>query len=52
MRAGLIGTANAGIPDAGETPLRKTRVKPFRMGPTTVTNAQFHTFVEATGYVT
>ncbi len=50
--AGLIGTANAGIPDDGETPLRKTKVKPFRIGVTTVTNAQFQAFVEATGYVT
>jgi formylglycine-generating enzyme len=50
--SGLIGTANAGIPDDGEAPLRKTSVKPFRMGAATVTNAEFQVFVESTGYVT
>lgn len=50
--AGLIGTQAPGIPNDGETPLRKTRIKPFRMAPTTVTNAQFAAFVDATGYVT
>lgn len=50
--ASLLGTAHAGIPNDGETPLRKTRVKPFRIGATTVSNAQFNDFVQATGYVT
>ncbi|MGB7242013.1 MAG: formylglycine-generating enzyme family protein [Sulfitobacter sp.] len=50
--AGMIGTAVAGIPDDGETPLRKTNVKPFRMSATTVTNAEFQAFVDATDYVT
>ena len=51
-RTGLLGTANAGIPDDGETPLRKTRIKPYRIGATTVTNAEFEAFVAATGYIT
>ena len=49
---GLLGTARAGIPDDGETPLRKKSIKPFRIGATTVTNAEFDAFVTATGYVT
>jgi len=47
-----IGTKTAGMPDDGETPLRKKRMKPFRMAPTTVTNADFAVFVDETGYVT
>ena len=50
--ASLLGTQNPQIPDDGEDPMRKTRIKPFRMGATSVTNAQFKAFVEATGYVT
>jgi formylglycine-generating enzyme required for sulfatase activity len=49
---GLLGTARAGIPDDGETPLRQTRISPFRIGATTVTNAEFAEFVSETGYVT
>lgn len=49
---GFVGTRVAGIPDDGETPLRTTRIKPFRMGPTTVTNGQFEDFVRDTGYIT
>lgn len=48
----LIGTDSAGIPDDGETPLRTSKVKAFYIGATTVTNAQFREFVDATGYVT
>lgn len=48
----MVGTRTAGIPDDGETPLRKRRIKPYRIAATTVTNAQFSAFVEATGYVT
>lgn len=48
----LIGTAAPKIRDDGEDPLRKTRIKPFRMAATSVTNAQFRAFVEATSYVT
>ena len=35
-----------------EAPLRRVRVDPFRIDVTPVTNAQFRSFVEATGYVT
>ncbi|TJZ54651.1 formylglycine-generating enzyme family protein [Streptomyces piniterrae] len=41
-----------GIPADGEGPVREVEVAPFRIAPTTVTNAQFATFVKATGYVT
>lgn len=50
--SGLVGTSSAQIPDDGESPLRKVTVKPFRMGETAVTNAEFRAFAEATGYVT
>lgn len=48
----LIGTDAPVIADDAEAPLRKKRVKPFSIGETTVTNAQFAAFVAATGYVT
>lgn len=48
----LVGTRAPQIPDDGEDPMRETRVKPFRIGATTVTNVQFLEFVDATGYVT
>ena len=48
---GLIGTQTAGVPNDGETPLRKSTIKPFRMGRTAVTNAQFAAFVAQTGHV-
>jgi formylglycine-generating enzyme len=48
----LVGTRMPEIPDDGEDPVRETRVKPFRIGATTVTNAQFSEFINATGYVT
>lgn len=48
----LVGTNLPGIPDDGEGPLRRVRVKPFRVGITAVTNAQFAAFTQATGYVT
>ena len=48
----ILGTSRPRIPLDGEG-LRRTRpLKPFRLGTTTVTNAQFAAFVEATGYVT
>ena len=50
--SGWVGTSTAGIPNDGETPLRKTRIKPFRMSATTITNAQFQTFIDATDYIT
>lgn len=49
---GLVGTQIAGIPDDGETPLRKVTMKPFWMSPTVVTNAEFAAFIEDTHYVT
>lgn len=48
----LVGTARVQIKDDGEGPLRRVPVKAFKMGATTVTNGQFETFVNKTGYVT
>ncbi|RKN37491.1 formylglycine-generating enzyme family protein [Streptomyces hoynatensis] len=49
----LMGTDDAeGFPEDGEGPVRPVDVAPFRIAATTVTNAQFATFVKATGYVT
>ncbi|WP_204114470.1 formylglycine-generating enzyme family protein [Shimia biformata] len=48
----LVGTNRPEILNDGEDPIRKSRVKPFRIATTTVTNAQFQAFVKATGYVT
>ncbi len=48
----LTGTARPILKDDGEGPLRRTRLRPFRMGATCVTNAAFADFVRATGYVT
>ncbi|NRB04469.1 MAG: formylglycine-generating enzyme family protein [Rhodobacteraceae bacterium] len=48
----LRGTATEHIPDDGEGPLKKLRHKAFRMAETTVTNAEFQEFIDATGYVT
>lgn len=41
-----------GFPADGEAPARRVHVEPFRIGATTVTNAQFNEFVRATGHVT
>ncbi|MEM7303038.1 MAG: formylglycine-generating enzyme family protein [Pseudomonadota bacterium] len=49
---GLIGTRNEVVADDGEKPLRRTKVRSFVIGATTVTNAQFRKFVEETGYTT
>lgn len=48
----LVGTSNPVIPNDGEDPVRRQRVSGFLMGATAVTNAEFRTFVEATGYQT
>ncbi|WOX20806.1 formylglycine-generating enzyme family protein [Streptomyces solicathayae] len=49
----LMGTDDPdGFPDDGEGPVRAAEVGPFRIAPTTVTNAQFATFVKDTGHVT
>ncbi len=49
---GLVGTNRPELVLDGESPSRKSRVKPFRIDTTTVTNARFAAFVEATGHVT
>jgi len=49
---GLIGAARAELPDDGESPLRRGKLAPFKMSPTTVTNAEFAAFTQATSYVT
>lgn len=48
----LVGTVSEQIPGDGEKPLRRVKLSPFLIGATTVTNAQFATFVDATDYVT
>ncbi|MGB0504646.1 MAG: formylglycine-generating enzyme family protein [Pikeienuella sp.] len=48
----IVGTRSPGIPNDGEDPIRKARVKPFRIGATTVSNAEFKAFIDATGFVT
>lgn len=48
----LLGTNRPEIPNDGEEPLREMRLSPFRMGITSVTNAEFEAFVTDTGYVT
>ena len=49
---GFIGTNKPVITTDGEGPLRKTRIKPFLIDETTVTNQRFRKFVEQTGYIT
>jgi formylglycine-generating enzyme len=41
-----------GSPRDGEGPARATRVEPFAIAPTTVTNREFAEFIEDTGYTT
>lgn len=48
----LVGTRHPGIPDDGEGPIRHVRLRPFRMGATTVTTSEFAAFVAETGFVT
>lgn len=49
----LMGTNDAeGFPSDGEGPVRRVKVDAFQISACTVTNAQFQTFVQATGYVT
>ena len=48
----MVGTKKALIKDDGESPLRRKMLRPFLISSTTVTNAQFQSFVKATGYVT
>ncbi|MEU2390295.1 formylglycine-generating enzyme family protein [Streptomyces sp. NPDC007369] len=49
----LMGTDDPeGFPADAEGPVREVTVEPFRIAATTVTNAQFATFVKATGHIT
>ncbi|CUH76215.1 Serine/threonine-protein kinase pkn1 [Tritonibacter multivorans] len=48
----LTGTNHPEILHDGEDPFRNTRVTPFRIGATTVTNAQFAAFIRDTNYLT
>ena len=48
----LCGTNTPQLPIDGEGPLRKRRIKPFRIDTCAVTNARFAAFVGDTGYVT
>lgn len=47
-----IGTDRPALPQDGEGPRRTVAIKPFRLGETAVTNAQFAAFVAETGYQT
>ncbi len=49
---GLQGTDDPQITYDGEEPLRQTKIKPFLMSETTITNAQFYQFIQETGYKT
>ncbi|MCH2554631.1 MAG: formylglycine-generating enzyme family protein, partial [SAR116 cluster bacterium] len=46
-----VGTSRSEIADDGEGPVRRVGVKPFLIGATSVTNAEFAAFVEETGHV-
>jgi sulfatase modifying factor 1 len=48
----LVGTRRPLLPQDGEAPLRRERLKPFAIDPHAVTNHWFHQFVTATRYVT
>lgn len=48
----ILGTARPVIPNDGEELRRAPALRAFRITPTTITNAQFARFVDATGYVT
>ena len=47
-----VGTNSPIIKIDGEGPLRKSRIKPFWIDESTVTNQRFQQFVEQTGYIT
>ena len=49
--AGLITVHGRKRAQLGEGPVRRVGVKPFLMGATAVTNAEFAAFVDATGHV-
>src|SRR6516225_6202361 len=41
-----------GFPNDGEGPIREVQLSPFLIDACAVTNTQFATFIEATGYIT
>jgi sulfatase modifying factor 1 len=47
----FVGTDRRELADDGEGPMRRVRVAPFLIGATSVTNAEFAAFVDATGHV-
>jgi formylglycine-generating enzyme required for sulfatase activity len=47
----LVGTDRRELADDGEGPVRRVRLAPFMIGATSVTNAEFAAFIEATGHV-
>ena len=49
---GFIGTDRPILLEDAEGPFRQKRIAPFRIGTTTVTNADFAAFIDDTGYVT
>jgi formylglycine-generating enzyme len=48
----VVGTQEPKLPQDGESPPRKVRLKPFLIDPFCVTNKWFAEFVDSTGYVT
>ncbi|MEM6759424.1 MAG: formylglycine-generating enzyme family protein [Pseudomonadota bacterium] len=51
-RKPILGTARPKLAIDGEGLRRSSPIRPFRIAKTTVTNADFATFVDATGYIT
>ncbi|MDG1505373.1 MAG: formylglycine-generating enzyme family protein [Planktomarina sp.] len=49
---GLVGTNRPVIKLDGEAPQRRVKLKPFLLGQTPVTNAEFSYFTEQTSYIT
>jgi len=48
----LVGTSEPILHEDEEAPVRPTKIKPFKISPTTVTNGEFSAFIDATGYQT
>ena len=48
----VLGTSRPKIADDGEELRKWSQLKPFRLGISAVTNAQFSSFIQATGYKT
>lgn len=48
----LTGTNRPEVQNDGEEPIRKSKVSPFRISATSVTNRDFEKFVSATGHIT